>query len=285
VDPTAATPILRRVEPLCRNWRTAAWADGLFDTGSRDLTPLVEGTILLPHPLILVTLRGGAERLEVQSDCGHRYAGAERAGAVSFVPARSERRLRFTAVRAAWASIALRPSAFDGFGLPDIGAFTNVEDPFLLSLVAGFAERLAADGALEPLWCEAMGRAAAAHLVRRHGGRTPAEPRPMRLAPWQLRRVTEHVHAHLAGPLRIAELAALVGMSAGHFHRAFRETTGRTPLDVITEARVQRAQEILAIEDPGIVALAARVGFASPGHFARVFRARTGFYPSAMRRR
>jgi AraC family transcriptional regulator len=278
---------IRHMHPACLDWRSAAWADGVFDTARRDLTQAVEGTMRLPHHLILVTLRGGAERLEVRSDCGHRYAGPDQPGAVSFVPAQAERRLRFTGVRAAWASIALFPSAFEGLGTLDIASFTNVEDPFLAALLAGFAERLDTDGALEALWCDAMGRAAAAHLARRYGRRSPAPSpaaRPMRLAPWQLRRVTEHVEANLAGPIRIAELARVAGVSAGHFHRAFRDTTGQTPLEFVNAARIRQAMAILATEDPGVAALAARVGFASPGHFARVFRARTGVTPSAFRR-
>ncbi|WP_149538413.1 AraC family transcriptional regulator [Siccirubricoccus phaeus] len=284
MDAIAAAPALRRVEPLCRDWRSASWRDGSFDTARRDLTAAVEGIIRLPHPLVLVTLRGGAERLEVRSECGHRYAGPDRPGAVSFIPAHATRQLRFTSVRAEWASLALHPAAFEGFGQPACGAFTNAEDPFLAALIGGFARRLTADGLLDPLWCEAMGRAAAAHLAARHGP-ARALPRAHRLAPWQLRRIAEHVEARLAEPLRIAELAALLGLSAGYFHRAFRATTGQTPLAFITEARLRRAQAILAAERPGIVALAARVGFASPGHFARLYRAHTGLPPGAARRR
>ena len=54
--------------------------------------------------------------------------------------------------------------------------------------------------------------------------------RPAKLAPWQVRRVTEFVDADVGADLRIADLAALIGVSVGHFHRAFRATTGRTPL-------------------------------------------------------
>jgi AraC family transcriptional regulator len=76
----------------------------------------------------------------------------------------------------------------------------------------------------------------------------------------------------------------LVGVSAGHLHRAFRATAGVTPLDYINEKRIRRAAAMLVQEQVPITELALRVGFSSPGHFARTFRRVTGVSPSAYRR-
>ena len=83
----------------------------------------------------------------------------------------------------------------------------------------------------------------------------------------------------------MADLARLVGLSAGHLHRAFRETTGQTPLEFINRRRVERAAAILATEEPTIAEVALRVGFLSPSHFSRTFRRVTGRNPSARRTR
>lgn len=254
-----------------------AWSSGQFDTAHRPPTPLVEGVLRCPHTLVLATLSGGARRLDVRSDCGHRFEGPDRTGAVSVVPGGAERWLRLTDVRARWASLTVGDAAFEGLGGQPPGAVTNADEPLLRGVLTAFADRLAEDGALDPLWCETMTRAAAVHLVRRFGVAAPA--RPARLAPWQLRRVREHVCANLAGPIAVADLAAAAGVSAGHFHRAFRATTGRTPLAYVTDERVTRALEMLAKEPLTVTTLASRVGFLSPGHFARVFRARTGRNP------
>jgi AraC family transcriptional regulator len=97
--------------------------------------------------------------------------------------------------------------------------------------------------------------------------------------------VEAYIDDNLAEEIRIADLARLVGLSEGHFHRAFRTSTGRTPLDRVNAARITRAMSILATEDVPVAELAARVGFVSPSYFSRLFRRRTGCSPGALRRR
>ncbi|HEY8369176.1 MAG TPA: AraC family transcriptional regulator [Thermodesulfobacteriota bacterium] len=274
---------LRRVEPRAVDWRSFAWRTGIFDTGRRPYTDVVEGTIRTPDHLVLVTLRGGAARLEVDTDCDHTYAGPDYAGAVSFVPAHCERRLRLRGVRAEWASIALRPELVTAFGDGvDIAPFTNVDDPFIAGLVAEFARLHACDGRLDPTYCDAMSHALAAYLAGRYGRRTGSarRRRTWKLPPWRVRRIADYVEAHLGEEILVADLARLVGLSTGHLHRAFRETVGVTPLDYINERRVRRAIAILATERVTVADLALRVGFSSPSHFARTFRRVTGVTPS-----
>lgn len=287
-----STRYVRRVEPLAIGWRCVAWAGGRFDTAHRPYTPLVEGEIRTPAHLLLVTLRGGAERLEVDSDCGHRYRGEERRGMVSFVPAHCTRRLRMRGVHSQWASVSLRPELLDMLArdgaerITELGAFTNAEDPLLAGLVAEFERLHALDGALDPTWCDAMSLALAHCLLRRHGRREPAAlRRPQRLPAWQLRRLAEYVDAGIEGGISILDLATAAGMSVGHLHRAFRASTGLTPLEFINARRIRRAVQILATETAPIAEVAARVGFASQSHFARIFRRKAGMPPSAFRKK
>lgn len=285
--PAAATDYVRRIEPEAQGWRTTAWHTGSFDSGRRRTTELVEGTIRLPQHLVLVTVRGGAERLEVAADGGHRYAGPDRAGAVSLVPSHCERRLRLVRVAAEWASIAIEPAVIDDIASGDgahrrveLAAFTNLDDAFLAGAVTGLGRLFTADGALDPLHGESATLALAHYLARRYGA--PLR-RPMKLAPWQLRRIAELVDARLGDEIRIADLAAATGLSVGYFHRAFRATTGKTPLAYVQEARIRRATALLAGGPIAVSVLALRVGFTSPSHFARIFRRVTGRSPGGAR--
>ena len=42
-----------------------------------------------------------------------------------------------------------------------------------------------------------------------------------RLLAWQARKVREYVDGHIAGPIRVADLCALIQRSEAHFSRAF----------------------------------------------------------------
>jgi AraC family transcriptional regulator len=263
---------VRRVEPLARDWRSVCWDGGCFDTAHRALTEVVAGTIRLPQYLILATLQGGARTLAVRAECGHRYQGPDRAGAISLVIPGCERRLQLTSVRARWASLAIDAATFgDSVGRR---CASNISDPFLFALLSEMQQLQAHDGTLDASYCEAMALAAVRHLQHRHfaNGRA-GQPRTAGLPRWQLRRVEEYVECNLERAIRIADLASLCGYSAGHFHRAFRDTCGMTPLEFVNHRRVQRAVGILHIQ-PGLTLaeLAERVGYTSPNYFARLFR-------------
>src|SRR5580704_2596166 len=56
----------------------------------------------------------------------------------------------------------------------------------------------------------------------------PAGDERGRLLAWQVRKIQGYIDAHIAGPVRIEELCALIQRSAGHFSRSFRRTSANT---------------------------------------------------------
>jgi AraC family transcriptional regulator len=278
----------RRVEPLSTEWRSFQWSGGAFDTARRSMTGRVEGIICVPQHLIMVTLKGGAEYQEVEASCGHRYVGSDHAGTVSFVPAHCRRHLKLRGVAAEWASISIDPALLEQdtpsrTGALDHAAFTNTSDDFLRAAVVELARLHRLDDGLDPLYCDALSRAMANYLLRRYA-RSPARGNETRALPrWKLRRVFDYIDTNLHLELRIADLASIAGVTPGHFHRAFRTATGRTPLAFITERRVRAAMPLLAERDVSVAEACVRVGFVSPAHFTRVFRNATGMNPSEYR--
>lgn len=261
-----------------------AWPGGVFTTAYRPMTRLVEGEIGSSSHLIMATLRGGARRHEITIDDRRRYDGPDGPGSTSFLPAGHVRRLRLHGVEWRWAALALDPAEAAGAALRDLPPVAAANDGFIAAMLGEFERLSTLDGALDPLWCDSMVGALTAYL-RRSAAIEPAPPsRPSRLAPWQLRRVRDHVEANLSGEIRTPELAALCRASTGHFHRAFRASTGETPLAYVTARRIERARLLLASGDFSVDVVAFQVGFVSPSHFARVFRAATGQTPFAYRR-
>lgn len=276
---------LQNLSSRANEHSTFSWSDGRFDVARRGYTELVEGTIRSASHLIMATLEGGAARHRYATDCGYRYDGIDVAGCASLLPADTERRLRLEAVSWRWASIAILPGRFreltDG---ADIRAFSTREDPFLVSLLGQLAWHQEQDGKLDLTYVDAMSLALVQHLKLRYGNeKTPIASRSGRLPSWGIRRIREYIEAQLPGEIRVAVLANMLGLSEGHFHRAFRATTERTPLQFINELRVQKAIQIMGERPTGVTELALSVGFSSPTHFARVFRRVVGCFPSEYR--
>lgn len=276
----------RRIEPGPVDWRRFTWRNGGLDMARRDLTVAVEGRIAVPHHLVFVTLAGSARSLEVRTDCGHRYDGPEMAGAVSFLPAGCGREFRMREAETHWASVSLRPDllaeATDD-GPVEVPAFTNRSDGFIANLIAALARLDTAAGSQAEDYCEAMTLALARHLAFTHGTAPPTTYSAHALPAWRLRRVIDYIESNLDAPISVADLAQIAGLSTGHFHRTLRATTGQTPLDLITARRIARACEKLARGSASIAELGLDVGFASPAHFAKLFRRMMGVSPSQYR--
>lgn len=280
----------RDFDPNAEGWRSYAWSGGHFDTAFRPLTPWVEGKISLCQPTIMAIVQGSSRGVEVVSDCGHRYQGRDFAGATSFIPSGVTRRIKMREVRTAWASLSIRQDLFtlseepgEG-GIGAVPTFTNQRDPFLATMLGELRRLCTDDEQLDSLYCEAMAVSAAHYLLRRYYpmGRE-VEARGV-LPDWRLRRAKDYVASRLSDQdLRLDDIAESVRLSTGFFHRAFKRTTGETPLAYIQRKRIEHAMRLLAVPDASITAIAVKVGFWSPSHFARLFRRRTGMTPSQYR--
>jgi len=278
---------IRQITPRASDWVSVPFAGGAFDTASRDATPLVEGIIRTSHDMLFITLSGGARQLDVRTECGHRFQGPETMGAVSFVPADCERRFVLRDVRSRWASISLPAGLFarlwPDVPTPSAQTFTNERHPFVHAAVAECARLQRQDGGFDAIYAESMA-AALAHYLSRRSGISPTDHPGVRLTTLQVRRVRDYIHANLGAPIAVSELAAIAGVSTGHFFRAFRATMGVTPLAYLQQVRVGRAAEILEHEVASVTEAALRVGFSNFGHFTRIFTRITGVRPSEYRR-
>lgn len=127
------------------------------------------------------------------------------------------------------------------------------------------------------------------HLLRAHSSLArsmPAVPLPTkgRLAPWQERRSKEMLLAHIDGRIGLDELARVCGLSRSHFARAFRTTTGMTPMQWLLDRRIDRAKDLLLNSSLPIDEVAHHCGFADQSHFTRAFVRVIGGTPGAWRR-
>jgi AraC family transcriptional regulator len=104
-----------------------------------------------------------------------------------------------------------------------------------------------------------------------------------KLSPHKLRRAVHFIDENLRNELTLARIADVVGLSAGHFAHAFRETMGVTPHRYIVERRVERARDLLHNSDLPLAEIAEMIGCASQSHFSVVFHRVTGLTPRQFR--
>ncbi|MBN8216170.1 MAG: helix-turn-helix transcriptional regulator [Spirochaetes bacterium] len=90
-------------------------------------------------------------------------------------------------------------------------------------------------------------------------------------------RSRRHLETHDPEPLRPSDLAAVAGLSASRFSRAFHAAFGASPIEHLIQVRLEAAREKLLFTVFPTRGIAFGVGFPDALHFSKVFtRARVG---------
>ena len=135
------------------------------------------------------------------------------------------------------------------------------------------------------LFADHISLALGSHIARRYGGmRSVVAPRQGGLAAWQERRAKELMSANLRGNVSSADLATECLLSAGHFARAFRHSTGLSPHQWLIQSRIEKAHALLREGRLSLAEIARACGFADQSHFTKAYTRRRGISPGAWRR-
>ncbi|WP_323119927.1 AraC family transcriptional regulator [Burkholderia alba] len=96
-------------------------------------------------------------------------------------------------------------------------------------------------------------------------------------------RIDRWLRAHLAEPLRIADLAAYCGFGMRRFHQLFIDAFGETPHRYLQRLRLDVAIGLLADAAHPLCDIASEVGFADQSAFTHAFTRRFGLAPGQWR--
>jgi len=161
-----------------------------------------------------------------------------------------------------------------------------VRDPAVEAIIMNLAREAAGGSPAGRLYVESGCEFLAHHLIYRYSNLSSTLPRSMGgLSSRRLKLVLEFIEDTLGQPIKLRELAALAGISARHFERAFRQSTGSSPHAYVMNRRLHMARDLL-IHQPElpIDQIAVRSGFSSSSHFSSAFRRRTGLTPTEFRK-
>jgi AraC family transcriptional regulator len=96
----------------------------------------------------------------------------------------------------------------------------------------------------------------------------------------RVNRSLDYITQHLAGPLRLEEVAGVACFSPYHFHRIFRALMGETLASFVKRIRLERAVYLLSTRPrPRLTEIALACGFSSSSDFSRAFRTHYGIAP------
>jgi AraC family transcriptional regulator len=104
------------------------------------------------------------------------------------------------------------------------------------------------------------------------------------LAPWQVKKIKQHIGMRISYGIPLDELAQQVRLSTSYFSTAFKVTFGLSPHSYIVACRVEHAKRRMLHTDAPLCEIALDCGLADQSHLSRVFRRVTGTTPSAWRR-
>ena len=87
------------------------------------------------------------------------------------------------------------------------------------------------------------------------------------------------VHDRVDTPWTVESLAAAAGMSRSAFAARFKELLGQTPLEYVTEWRMQKSMQLLQQRDKKLIDVARLVGYESDAAFSKAFKRVVGASP------
>jgi AraC-like DNA-binding protein len=87
------------------------------------------------------------------------------------------------------------------------------------------------------------------------------------------------IHGNVDTPWTVESLAEAAGMSRSAFAARFKELLGQTPLEYVTEWRMQKAMQLLQQRDKKLIDVAQSVGYESDAAFSKAFKRVVGASP------
>ena len=116
-------------------------------------------------------------------------------------------------------------------------------------------------------------------VLRAHIASEPERNTPEQNTGWlravfdpQMGTALSAIHDRVNTPWTVESLAEAAGMSRSAFAARFKELLGQTPLEYVTEWRMQKAMRLLQRRDKKLIDVARSVGYESDAAFSKAFK-------------
>ena len=161
-----------------------------------------------------------------------------------------------------------------------IPQFMNRQDALLQGIFSTLRDEVEVGKIGGDLLVDSLKTTLAIHLLRNYCTIQPKlSSHSDGLSQLTLQQVTEYIHEHLDGNLKLVELSAIAQISPYHFLRLFKQRMGITPHQYILRSRIEKVKYLLQHSDFSIADIAMRTGFSDQSHLTRCFKRMVGVTP------
>lgn len=98
-----------------------------------------------------------------------------------------------------------------------------------------------------------------------------------------MNQATAFINSNLDNPLKIGQLARVLGVSENYLYKIFKSTLGVSPQEYLLECKIGQAKQMLLYSNKSLTQIAGELAFSSSNHFSNLFYQKVGTRPKEYR--
>lgn len=165
--------------------------------------------------------------------------------------------------------------------IPHIG----ISDPLVQQIGLALKADIEAKHPTGRMFGESLATGLVIHLLKQYSVWQPQSSSDETgcLSEYQLQKVFDYIHTYLDQDITLSDVADILSLSQYHFCRLFKQSTGVTPHQYLTQCRINQAKQLLLTTKLTITEIAFEVGITNHSSFTRLFRQHVGVTPKVFR--